>query len=186
MLVSFLTTLLATCRFIEWCRNGYIVAPPVWCGVKSNTTPNHDTVCTTSVAIKIATVQKPFTAVSPNSKPTIVVLQAEAVFVSKYSVVPIHCPRPPCIAPLVAQTPVVSSQRTVTAIYAVSEEAVYKNIHLELAYKLRPLKGYDLSPFRTSESRKSVFSVPLIPKVYRSCGAEVRRGGASSGVVLVT
>ncbi|GFT22359.1 hypothetical protein TNCV_3273441 [Trichonephila clavipes] len=37
---------------------------------------------------------------SPNSKPTIVMLQAKAGFVSKYNVFPFGCPCPPFIAPL--------------------------------------------------------------------------------------
>ncbi|GFX22731.1 hypothetical protein TNCV_2994641 [Trichonephila clavipes] len=58
-----------------------------------------------------ATVQQPLTMVSPNSNPTIVMLQAEARFVSKHSVVPFHCPYTPFIVPFTAQTPMVSRQR---------------------------------------------------------------------------
>ncbi|GFX01565.1 DDE_3 domain-containing protein [Trichonephila clavipes] len=57
-----------------------------------------------------ATVQQPLTTLLPNSNPTIVMLQVEAGFVSKHSVVPFCCPCPPFIAPLVAQTPKVSGQ----------------------------------------------------------------------------
>ncbi|GFV25094.1 hypothetical protein TNCV_1006881 [Trichonephila clavipes] len=45
-----------------------------------------------------ATVQQPFTTVSPNSNPTNVVLQAEARFVCKYHVVSFHCLYQPFIA----------------------------------------------------------------------------------------
>ncbi|GFV24872.1 hypothetical protein TNCV_883401 [Trichonephila clavipes] len=41
-----------------------------------------------------ATVQQPLTVVSPNSNPTIVMLQAEVGFVSKHNVVPFRCPCP--------------------------------------------------------------------------------------------
>ncbi|GFT37858.1 transposable element Tcb2 transposase [Trichonephila clavipes] len=57
-----------------------------------------------------ATVQQSFTTVSPNSTPIIVMLQAEAGFVSKHIVVPFLCPCPPFIAPLAGQRPVFSSQ----------------------------------------------------------------------------
>ncbi|GFT35991.1 hypothetical protein TNCV_4343001 [Trichonephila clavipes] len=57
-----------------------------------------------------ATVQQPITTVSPNSNLNIVILQAEAVFVSKHNAVPFCCPCPPLIASLVAQMPAVSSQ----------------------------------------------------------------------------
>ncbi|GFT87745.1 hypothetical protein TNCV_4000951 [Trichonephila clavipes] len=77
---------------------------------KSNTTPNHDTECSTSVAMQNAAVQQPLTIVSPHSNLNIVILQAEAGFVSKHNVVPFRCPCPPFIAPLAALTPVVSSQ----------------------------------------------------------------------------
>ncbi|GFW85743.1 hypothetical protein TNCV_853921 [Trichonephila clavipes] len=45
------------------------------CGVISNTTPYHNTWRRTSVA---AAVQHPFSTVSPDSNPTIVVLQTDA------------------------------------------------------------------------------------------------------------
>ncbi|GFV98334.1 uncharacterized protein TNCV_622931 [Trichonephila clavipes] len=67
----------------------------------------------------IATVQQPLTMVSPNSNPTIVMLQAEAGFISKHNVVPFICPCPPFIAPLAAQTPVTSSQGVVVRDMAV-------------------------------------------------------------------
>ncbi|GFV67494.1 hypothetical protein TNCV_4621751 [Trichonephila clavipes] len=41
-----------------------------------------------------ATVQQPPTTVPPNSNPTIVMLQAEARFVSKHNDVPFHCSCP--------------------------------------------------------------------------------------------
>ncbi|GFY30622.1 hypothetical protein TNCV_3117841 [Trichonephila clavipes] len=50
-----------------------------------------------------AAVQKPLTTVSLNSNPTIVMLQAEAGFVSKHNVVPFRCPFPSFIAPLVTK-----------------------------------------------------------------------------------
>ncbi|GFT74168.1 hypothetical protein TNCV_2717071 [Trichonephila clavipes] len=78
--------------------------------VKSNTTPNHYTGCRTSVAMHNATVQQHLTVVSPNSNPTIVILQAELRFVSKHNVALFRCPCPPFIATLVEQTPVVSGQ----------------------------------------------------------------------------
>ncbi|GFW58511.1 uncharacterized protein TNCV_718121 [Trichonephila clavipes] len=58
-----------------------------------------------------ATVQQHFTAVSLNSIPTIVMLQTEAGFISKYNVVSFHCSCPPAISPLEKQTHVVSIQR---------------------------------------------------------------------------
>ncbi|GFS59291.1 transposable element Tcb2 transposase [Trichonephila clavipes] len=57
-----------------------------------------------------ATVQQPLITVSPNSNPTIVMLQAEAGSISKHNVVPFRCLFPSFIAPLVEQMPVVSSQ----------------------------------------------------------------------------
>ncbi|GFU87199.1 hypothetical protein TNCV_1059111 [Trichonephila clavipes] len=52
---------------------------------------------------------------SPNSNPTIVMLQAESGFIGKLNVVPFRCPCPPFIVPLAVQTPVVSSQGTAMA-----------------------------------------------------------------------
>ncbi|GFS92873.1 hypothetical protein TNCV_1162511 [Trichonephila clavipes] len=72
--------------------------------LKSNTTPSNDTECVTSVAMPNSSA-----TVSPNSNPTIVMLLAEAGFVSKHNVVPFHYQCPSFIAPLTAQTPVVSS-----------------------------------------------------------------------------
>ncbi|GFX19689.1 hypothetical protein TNCV_2075971 [Trichonephila clavipes] len=73
--------------------------------MKSNTTPDHDIGCRTIVAMHNATVKQPFISVSPNSNPTIVMLQAEAGFISRYDVVPFRCPCPPFIASLAVQTP---------------------------------------------------------------------------------
>ncbi|GFX02381.1 hypothetical protein TNCV_2285481 [Trichonephila clavipes] len=78
--------------------------------VKSNTTRNHDTGCRTNVAMHNATVRQLLPMVSPNSNLTIGTLKAEAGFVSKHNVIPFRCLGPPFIAPLEAQTPVVSSQ----------------------------------------------------------------------------
>ncbi|GFX03289.1 uncharacterized protein TNCV_3555171 [Trichonephila clavipes] len=78
--------------------------------VKLNTTSDHGTGCKTRVAMHNATVQQPLITVSPNSNPTIVMLQAKAGFVSKHSVVTFRYPCPPFIAPLAVQTPVLSSQ----------------------------------------------------------------------------
>ncbi|GFT74172.1 uncharacterized protein TNCV_5027041 [Trichonephila clavipes] len=64
----------------------------------------------TSVAMHNATVQQRLTVVSPNSNPTIVILQAELILVSKHNVALFRCPCPPFIATLVEQTPVVSGQ----------------------------------------------------------------------------
>ncbi|GFY25242.1 hypothetical protein TNCV_2483631 [Trichonephila clavipes] len=60
----------------------------------------------------------PLTTVSPNWNPTIVMFRAEVGFVSKHNVVSFHCPCRPFIAPLAAQSPVVSGQgcRMVSAI----------------------------------------------------------------------
>ncbi|GFX01897.1 hypothetical protein TNCV_370861 [Trichonephila clavipes] len=64
--------------------------------MKSNTTPNLDTCCRTTVVMHNATVkQQHLTTVSPNSNPTTVILQIEAEFVSKHkmsfhSVVHVH------------------------------------------------------------------------------------------------
>ncbi|GFW68984.1 hypothetical protein TNCV_2918821 [Trichonephila clavipes] len=56
--------------------------------------PNHDTGCKTSVVMHNGTVQQPLTMVSPNSNPTIMILQTEVGFVNKNNVVPFHglCP----------------------------------------------------------------------------------------------
>ncbi|GFW88677.1 hypothetical protein TNCV_2833381 [Trichonephila clavipes] len=89
----------------------HILQKLIWyTAVKSNTTPNHDTGCSTSTAMHNETVQQPLTTVSPNSNPTIVMLQAEARFASKHSVAPFRYPCPPFIVPLAVKTPVVSSQ----------------------------------------------------------------------------
>ncbi|GFX96538.1 hypothetical protein TNCV_1442121 [Trichonephila clavipes] len=51
----------------------------------------------TNVAMHNATVQQPLPSVSPNSNPTIVMLQVETGFTSKHSVVPFRCPCLPFI-----------------------------------------------------------------------------------------
>ncbi|GFW89183.1 hypothetical protein TNCV_2686161 [Trichonephila clavipes] len=61
---------------------------------KSNTIPNHDTGCRTTVVMNKATFQ-----------------QAEARFVSKHNSELFRCPSPPFIVPLAAQTFAVSSER---------------------------------------------------------------------------
>ncbi|GFV16531.1 hypothetical protein TNCV_2468581 [Trichonephila clavipes] len=71
-------------------------------GGKSNTTLNHDTECRTSVAMRNAEVHQPLITVSPNSIPTIVMLQAESEFVSKHNVAPFRCPCSPFMASLAA------------------------------------------------------------------------------------
>ncbi|GFU43902.1 hypothetical protein TNCV_652791 [Trichonephila clavipes] len=53
-----------------------------------------------------ATDQQPFTTMSLNLNPTVMMLQLETGFASKYNVVPSRCSCPP----FVAQAPVVSSQ----------------------------------------------------------------------------
>ncbi|GFX62863.1 hypothetical protein TNCV_3351891 [Trichonephila clavipes] len=61
----------------------------------------------TSVAMHNATVQHPLITVSPNSNPTIMMLQE---LISKHNIVPFRCPCPPFIVPSAAQTPMVFSQ----------------------------------------------------------------------------
>ncbi|GFU54222.1 hypothetical protein TNCV_3618781 [Trichonephila clavipes] len=78
--------------------------------VKSNTTPNHDTGCWSSVAMHYATVQQSLNTVSPNSNASIVMLQAKTGFVIKHNVIQFRCPCPSFIKPLTAQMPVVFSQ----------------------------------------------------------------------------
>ncbi|GFX92301.1 hypothetical protein TNCV_1112281 [Trichonephila clavipes] len=56
------------------------------------------------------TVHQPFTKVSSNLNPTIVMKQEEAGFVSKHNIVPFRHPCSSFITPLAAQTPVVSSR----------------------------------------------------------------------------
>ncbi|GFU33800.1 hypothetical protein TNCV_2828211 [Trichonephila clavipes] len=68
--------------------------------MKSITTPNHNIGFSTFAAIDSTAVLQPLTAVSPNSKPTIETLQAEARFVSKHNVVPFRFLCLPFIAPL--------------------------------------------------------------------------------------
>ncbi|GFX97647.1 hypothetical protein TNCV_2842071 [Trichonephila clavipes] len=62
-----------------------------------------------------ATVQQLLTTVSPNSNPTIVMLQTEAGFISKHNIIPFRCSCPPFITPLAA--PVDSSQENDGPIY---------------------------------------------------------------------
>ncbi|GFS64416.1 hypothetical protein TNCV_3955831 [Trichonephila clavipes] len=57
-----------------------------------------------------AIVQQPLNTVPPNSNLTIVMLQVEVGFISKHIVVPFRCRCSLFIAPLTAQTFVVSSQ----------------------------------------------------------------------------
>ncbi|GFT10380.1 HTH_Tnp_Tc3_2 domain-containing protein [Trichonephila clavipes] len=85
-----------------------------WSGaaVKSNTPLDHCTECRTSMAMHNATVQRPLTMVSPNSNLNTVMLQAEAVFVSKQNAVPFRCPCPPFISPLAVQTQAMETLRT--------------------------------------------------------------------------
>ncbi|GFV46981.1 hypothetical protein TNCV_3033781 [Trichonephila clavipes] len=52
-------------------------------------------------------IMQQFSNLSPSC---LVLLQAEAVFVSKHDAIPFRCPCPPFIAPLAEQTPAVSSQ----------------------------------------------------------------------------
>ncbi|GFS62745.1 uncharacterized protein TNCV_3201871 [Trichonephila clavipes] len=75
-----------------------------------------------------ATVQQLLTTVSRNSNPIIVMLQAEARFVSKHNVVPFRCPCPQFITPLVAQTPVISNQGC-QLIYSQFGLAIHQNDH---------------------------------------------------------
>ncbi|GFU77274.1 hypothetical protein TNCV_4853751 [Trichonephila clavipes] len=110
--ISFYEITISALTFFFWFLTSYRgpqVTGKKGATVKSNTTPNHDTRCRTSVAVHNAIVQIPLTTVSPNSNSTIVMLQAEAQFVSKH-IVPFRCPLPPFIAQLAAQAPAVSSQ----------------------------------------------------------------------------
>ncbi|GFX30576.1 transposable element Tc3 transposase [Trichonephila clavipes] len=75
-----------------------------------------------------ATVQQYLTTVSPNSNPIIVMLQAEAGFVSKHNVVPFRSPYQPFIVPLSAQTLVVSSLDC-QVIYSQFGLAIHQNDH---------------------------------------------------------
>ncbi|GFT34046.1 hypothetical protein TNCV_4384931 [Trichonephila clavipes] len=68
--------------------------------VISNTTPSHGAGYRINIEILNATVQQPPTRVSPNSNPTIVILQVEARFVRKHNVTPFRCPCPPLSTPL--------------------------------------------------------------------------------------
>ncbi|GFT26078.1 hypothetical protein TNCV_2332611 [Trichonephila clavipes] len=77
---------------------------------KSNTTPSHDAGCRTNVSMHNATIQQPLTTVSPNSNLTIATLKTKAGSDSKHNSVLFLCPSPPFVAPLAAQTPVISSQ----------------------------------------------------------------------------
>ncbi|GFX10770.1 hypothetical protein TNCV_3929101 [Trichonephila clavipes] len=77
--------------------------------VKSNTSPNHDTGCRTSMEIHNATIYQLPTTVSVNSNTTIMMLQAEEGFDSKDNALPSCCRCLPFLAPLVTQTHVVFS-----------------------------------------------------------------------------
>ncbi|GFY04973.1 uncharacterized protein TNCV_561051 [Trichonephila clavipes] len=77
-----------------------------------------------------ATVQQPLTTESPNSNPTIVMLQAEVGFVSKHNIVPFRYPSSPFIAPLTAQTPMVSSQGLNLSFYDSLCGCAMRTIHL--------------------------------------------------------
>ncbi|GFV65641.1 hypothetical protein TNCV_1051321 [Trichonephila clavipes] len=68
----------------------------------SNTAPYHNTQCRTSVAVHNAAVQHSLSTVSPDSKPTIVVLQTDASLVSKDNFIPFCHPHPFFITPLAA------------------------------------------------------------------------------------
>ncbi|GFT24184.1 hypothetical protein TNCV_2064251 [Trichonephila clavipes] len=78
--------------------------------VKSDTTPNNDTGYRTSVVMHNAIDQQLLTTKSPNLNLTILMLEAEAGFVSKHNAVLLRCSCLPFIAPMTAQMPVVSSQ----------------------------------------------------------------------------
>ncbi|GFV67279.1 hypothetical protein TNCV_3670341 [Trichonephila clavipes] len=80
-------------------------------GSKSNTITNRDTACRTSVAMHNEMIQQVLTTVSPNSNTNIEILQSEAGFVSKCSVIPNRFPCPPFIASLVFETQVAYCQR---------------------------------------------------------------------------
>ncbi|GFU85612.1 uncharacterized protein TNCV_1719031 [Trichonephila clavipes] len=78
--------------------------------VISNTAPYHNTRCRTSVVVRNAAVQHPLSTVSPDSSPTIVVLQTDAGLVSKDNFIPFCRPHPSFILPLAAETSVVLRQ----------------------------------------------------------------------------
>ncbi|GFW86149.1 hypothetical protein TNCV_1969571 [Trichonephila clavipes] len=78
--------------------------------VQSNTIPIHDTQCMTSGVMHKSTVHQPLTKVTLIPNPTIVMLQAEAGFVSKHNAIPFRFSCPPLIELLVAQTLVVSTR----------------------------------------------------------------------------
>ncbi|GFW13548.1 hypothetical protein TNCV_1210141 [Trichonephila clavipes] len=115
------------------------------------------------------TVQQSVTKVSPNSNPTIVMLQAEAGFISKCNATPFCCPCLPFIAPLAAQTPVVSSQGKVgVAQWSRSRPQVR-------ALCRRPAVCRELLPVKSVDAQTSS----------RWCGVEVKRR-ESSEVTFVT
>ncbi|GFY07241.1 hypothetical protein TNCV_1585961 [Trichonephila clavipes] len=64
----------------------------------------HDAGCRISKAMHNATVQQPLTPLSPNSNPTIVMLQTAAGFVSKHNGVPFRCPCLPFVTLLAVQS----------------------------------------------------------------------------------
>ncbi|GFY06578.1 hypothetical protein TNCV_3524341 [Trichonephila clavipes] len=65
-----------------------------------------------------ATVQQPLATVSPNSNPTILMLQAKEGFVSKNKVVPFRCPCPSFIAPLALENKCGFQSRVIEAMDA--------------------------------------------------------------------
>ncbi|GFX55316.1 hypothetical protein TNCV_3968701 [Trichonephila clavipes] len=82
------------------CRSGYCVyrqcvLEGCGCKIQYPQPPSPDTGCRTSLTMHYTTVQKPLITVSPNSNPTIVILQEEAGFVCKhkmsfYSIIHVH------------------------------------------------------------------------------------------------
>ncbi|GFW41543.1 hypothetical protein TNCV_4034601 [Trichonephila clavipes] len=78
--------------------------------VISNTTPYHNTRYRTIVVVHNSDLQHPLSTVSPDSNPTIVVLQTDAELVSKDNFIPFCRPHPSLIVPLAAETSVVLGQ----------------------------------------------------------------------------
>ncbi|GFT12143.1 hypothetical protein TNCV_127811 [Trichonephila clavipes] len=60
----------------------------------------HNTRCRTSEALINAAIQHPLSTMSPDSNPTIGVLQTDALLVSKDNFIPFYCPYPSFLAPL--------------------------------------------------------------------------------------
>ncbi|GFU52340.1 hypothetical protein TNCV_3958591 [Trichonephila clavipes] len=73
---------------------------------------------------------------SPNSNPTIVMLQEDAGFISIHNVVPFHRPCPPLIAPSTAQTPVVPSQGRIRHKFHSSSKVYVRSLEILAAHKL--------------------------------------------------